>query len=57
MAAHSSALAWRIPWAEEPVGCSPWGHKEMDMTEAPEHTHVYPIGTPQGPIVYMCVCV
>ena len=26
-------LAWRIPWREEPVGYSPWGHKELDMTE------------------------
>ena len=25
MAAHSSSLAWRIPWAEEPGGFSPWG--------------------------------
>ena len=81
MATHSSTLAWKIPWAEEPgrlqsmgslrvghnsatslslftfmhrrrqwhptpvplpgkshgrrslVGCSPWGHKESDMTE------------------------
>ena len=32
MAAHSSILAWRIPWTEEP-GYSPWGHKELDMTE------------------------
>ena len=22
---HSSALAWRIPWTEGLVGCSPWG--------------------------------
>ena len=28
---HSSILAWRIPWTEEPDG--PWGHKELDMTE------------------------
>ena len=81
MAPHSSTLAWKIPWAEEPgrlqsmgsrrvgyywatslslftsmhrrrkwqptsallpgksygwrslVGCSPWGHEELDMTE------------------------
>ena len=26
MAPHSSTLAWKIPWTEEPVGCSPWGH-------------------------------
>ena len=36
MATHSSLLAWRIPWAEEPVlqFYSPWCHKELDMTEA-----------------------
>ena len=34
MATHSSILAWRIPWMEEPGGLySPWGHKELDMTE------------------------
>ena len=31
---HSSILAWRIPWIEEPGGLySPWGHKELDMTK------------------------
>ena len=33
MATHSSVLAWKIPWMEEPVGCSPWGRKESDTTE------------------------
>ena len=28
MAAHSSILAWKIPWTEEP-GYSPWGHREF----------------------------
>ena len=32
MATHSSILAWRIPWAKEPDGYSPWGHRESDMT-------------------------
>ena len=32
-ATHSSILAWRIPWTEEPGGYSPWGHKESAMTE------------------------
>ena len=32
MATHSSILAWKIPWTEEPGG-SPWGHKELDMTQ------------------------
>ena len=38
MATHSSILAWKIPWTEEPVGYSPWGHKQSDMTE-PLHFH------------------
>ena len=33
MATPSSILAWKIPWTEEPVGYSPWGRKELDMTE------------------------
>ena len=33
MAPHSSTLAWKIPWTEEPVGCSPWGREESDTTE------------------------
>ena len=33
MTTHSSILAWKIPWTEEPVGYSPWGCKELDMTE------------------------
>ena len=34
MATHSSILAWRIPWTEEPGGLhSPWGRKELGMTE------------------------
>ena len=32
MAMHSSILAWRIPWTEEP-GYNPWGCKESDTTE------------------------
>ena len=40
METHSSILAWRIPWTEEPgccKGCNGqrnlWGCKESDMTE------------------------
>ena len=33
MAPHSSTLAWKIPWMEEPGSCSPWGHYESDVTE------------------------
>ena len=33
MATHSSILAWRIPWTEEPGGLQSMVHKESDMTE------------------------
>ena len=32
METHSSTLAWRIPWAEEPGRLQSMGHKESDMT-------------------------
>ena len=34
MATHSSTLAWRIPWTEEPGGLQSMGPKESDMTES-----------------------
>ena len=34
MVTHSSVLTWRIPGTEEPVGYSPSGRKESDMSEA-----------------------
>ena len=40
MAAHSSILAWRIPWTENPGGLQSMGHKELDTTEW--LTHVEP---------------
>ena len=33
MATHTSILAWRIPWTEEPGGHSPQGYKESDTAE------------------------
>ena len=33
MAMHSSLLAWRIPWTEEPGGLQSMGCKELDTTE------------------------
>ena len=33
MATHSSILAWRIPWMEEPGGLQSTGRKESDTTE------------------------
>ena len=32
MAAHSSVLAWRIPWTEEPGGLQSMGTQESDTT-------------------------
>ena len=34
---HSSILAQRTPWTEEPG--SSWGHKESDMIEQLTHMH------------------
>ena len=33
MATHSSILAWRIPWTEEPGGLQTWSCKESDTTK------------------------
>ena len=38
MAAHSSILAWRIPWTEEPGGLQSMG---LDATEVTEHTLMF----------------
>ena len=32
MATHSSVLAWRIPWTEEPCELQSVGSQELDMT-------------------------
>ena len=31
MVTHSSILAWKIPWTEEPGGLQSMGRKESDM--------------------------
>jgi len=33
MATHSSILAWRIPWTEEPGGLESKGSQRLDITE------------------------
>ena len=33
MATHSSVLAWRIPWTEEPGGLQSMGSQESDTTK------------------------
>ena len=42
MATHSSILAWRILWTEEPGGLQFMGSQESDMIEATEHSHTHP---------------
>ena len=42
MATHSSILAWRIPWTEEPGRVQSMGHRESGMTEVTEHVHIDP---------------
>ena len=40
MATHSSILAWRIPWTEEPGGLQSMGRKELDTTaQLSSHMH------------------
>ena len=36
-AAHSSIFAWRTPGQRSLAGCSRWGPKELDATEATQH--------------------
>ena len=37
MAPYSSALAWKIPWIEEPGRLQSMGRKQSDVTE---HMHI-----------------
>ena len=41
MAAHSSILAWRIPWTEEPGGLQSMGSQESDTTWRLNHHHQF----------------
>ena len=47
-ATHSSILAWRIPWTEEPGELQSIGCKESDIIGATEHTqHICKGGLPR----------
>ena len=39
MTIHSSILAWRIPWIEEPGGLQSMGLQEKETTERLSHTY------------------
>ena len=45
MATHSSVLAWRIPWTEEPGGLQSTGSQELHMTGRLNHTATTPAWT------------
>ena len=56
MATHSSMLAWKIPWTEEPT-YSQWGRQELDRTER-LHFHFSLSCTGEGngnPLQYSCL--
>ena len=50
MATHSSILAWRIPWTEEPGGLLSMELQELDMTES-FSLSLCTLGFPGGSIV------
>ena len=41
MATHSSILAWRIPWTEEPGGLESMGSKSWTTKHSPAYDYVY----------------
>ena len=47
MATHSSILAWRIPWTQEPGWLySPWDHEEQDTTQRQRVTYLVCVQSP-----------
>ena len=58
MAPHSSTLAWKVPWMEEPGRLySPWGRQESETTERlPFHFSLSCIGEGNGnPLLCSCL--
>ena len=57
MAPHSSTLAWKIPWTEEPGRLQSMGRKESDTTERLHfHFSLSCIGEGNGnPLQYSCL--
>ena len=59
MAPHSSTLAWKMPWTEEPGGLQSmgWGREESDTTKRlPFHFSLSCIGEGNGnPLQYPCL--
>ena len=49
MATHSSILAWRIPWTEEPGGLQSMGSQRVGHDRAPSLS--FSLGSPRVPVV------
>ena len=43
MTTHSSILAWRIPWTEEPGRLQSMGSQRINTTGAAEHTDIHTV--------------
>ena len=41
MTTHSSILAWRIPWTEDPGGVQSMGSQRVEHNQETEHTHTH----------------
>ena len=57
LARHSSTLAWKVPWTEEPGGLQSMGSLESDTTEQLHfHFSLSCIGEGNGnPLQYSCL--
>ena len=54
MAAHSSILAWKIPWTEEPGGVTV---RQIAESDTAEHTAQQQRCSLQSVLVLPCLCV
>ena len=54
MAIYSSIPTGKIPWTEELVDYSPWGQKDLDITE---HSTTQQIGKSYLLFVILCITV
>ena len=50
MATHSSILAWRIPWTEEPGGLQSMGSQRVGHSLATKQTKLIEV-FPSGPVI------
>ena len=58
MATHSSILAWKIPWTEEPGRLQSMGLKELGTTEQLTLGRVFaqsPLPLPRTPVIQLII--